>query len=114
MKLYIKDGAVKSRKTIVLKEDIDGEIYDVFNPDEDMILAAGWMPYEPEAVEAEIGKDTLYKNRIIELIKERYSTDDEIAILRQRDVKPEEFDEYNAYVESCKQTAYNEVYGGVE
>lgn len=112
MELYIKDGIIKSRKTIVLKEEIDGESYDVFNPSEDMILAAGWVPYEPEVVEP--SAEELYKDRIVALIRQRYSTDDEIAILRQRDVKPEEFDEYNAYVESCKQTVHNEIYGGME
>ncbi len=28
--------------------------------------------------------------------------DDELAILRQRDIKPEEFAEYNAFVEQIK------------
>lgn len=36
------------------------------------------------------------------LIRERYSISDELAILRQRDTKPEEFAEYNAFVEECK------------
>ena len=112
MELYIKDGIINSRKTIVLKEEIDGEMYDVFNPSEDMILAAGWVPYEPEVVEP--SAEELYKDRIVALIRQRYSTDDEIALLRQRDSKTEEFDEYNAFVESCKEIAYNEIYGGVE
>ena len=43
-----------------------------------------------------------YKDRIISRIREVYSIDDEIAILRQRDTKPEEFAEYNAFVEQIK------------
>lgn len=43
-----------------------------------------------------------YKQRVIELIREKYSQDDELAILRQRDTKPEEFAEYNNYIEECK------------
>lgn len=46
-----------------------------------------------------------YKAKIVALIREKYDLDDECAILRQRDTKPEEFAEYNTYVEQCKQTA---------
>lgn len=43
------------------------------------------------------------KSREIEkLIRLRYSMSDELAILRQRDEKPEEFAAYNAYAEECK------------
>ena len=35
-------------------------------------------------------------------IRERYSISDELAILRQRDRKPEEFTEYDAFVEQVK------------
>lgn len=35
-------------------------------------------------------------------IAERYTIEDEIAILRQKDTKPEEFAIYNAYCEECK------------
>jgi hypothetical protein len=43
-----------------------------------------------------------YEQRVVNRIRERYSVDDELAILRQRDSKPEEFAEYNAYVEQVK------------
>ena len=45
------------------------------------------IPYD-EAVDAEIRK--------------RYSISQEFAILRQRDEKPGEYEEYYAYCESCK------------
>ena len=35
-------------------------------------------------------------------IRKKYTISDEFAILRQRDDKPEEFAEYNAYAEKCK------------
>lgn len=54
--------------------------------------------------------DKLYGQRIAELIRERYSINDELAILRQRDTKPEEFEEYNAFVEECKAQAKEEIY----
>lgn len=44
-----------------------------------------------------------YKERVISRIRGRYSADDEIALLRQRDTKPEEFAQYNAFVEQIKE-----------
>lgn len=49
-------------------------------------------------------KKSMYEKTIVDLIRERYSINQELAILRQRDTKPEEFAEYNAYVEECKQS----------
>ena len=43
-----------------------------------------------------------YNERVVNRIRERYTIDDELALLRQRDTKPEEFDEYNAFVENIK------------
>lgn len=43
-----------------------------------------------------------YKDRVIARIRERYSIDDEIAIIRQKDTKPEEYKAYNDYVERIK------------
>jgi hypothetical protein len=43
-----------------------------------------------------------YKEEVVARIRAVYSIDDEIAILRQRDVKPDEFAEYYAFVEQCK------------
>ena len=44
-----------------------------------------------------------YKESIVSAIREKYSVDDELAILRQRDTKPEEFAEYFNFVENIKQ-----------
>lgn len=46
--------------------------------------------------------NTLYENMIIRKIRTKYTVNQELAILRQRDSKPEEFAEYNAFVEKCK------------
>ena len=43
-----------------------------------------------------------YEQRIVLRIRQKYSVDDELAILRQRDTKPDEFAEYNEYVEQVK------------
>lgn len=42
---------------------------------------------------------------VTHLIREKYSLSDEIAMLRQRDSKPEEFEEYNKFAEKCKKKA---------
>ena len=56
---------------------------------------------EEEIKELENSKPT-YQERVVSRIREVYSVDDELAILRQRDTKPEEFAEYNAIVEKIK------------
>ena len=43
-----------------------------------------------------------YEQRIVSRIRQKYSVDDELAILRQRDSKPEEFSAYNEFVEKIK------------
>ena len=43
-----------------------------------------------------------YESEIVRLIRKKYTIDRELAILRQRDEKPEEFAEYNEYAEACK------------
>lgn len=53
--------------------------------------------------------DRLYKNLIVKKIRQRYSVNEELAILRQRDEKPDEFAAYNAYVEECKAAAKEEL-----
>lgn len=47
----------------------------------------------------------VYPTLVQELINEKYSIFDEIALLRQRSVKKAEFNEYNAYCEECKARA---------
>ena len=49
--------------------------------------------------------ETAYKERVERLIRERYTVADELGILRQRDTKPQEFAEYNAFAEQCKTQA---------
>ena len=51
---------------------------------------------EPKTFEA------VYADEITKRIRLRYSISDELAILRQRDTKVEEFNAYNEYAEQCK------------
>ena len=49
-----------------------------------------------------------YEEKVVSLIRERYSLDEELAIQRQRDTKPEEFRAYFEYCEACKKQAAHE------
>lgn len=44
-----------------------------------------------------------YGETVNELIRRKYTLSEELAILRQRGTKAEEFKAYNAYAESCKE-----------
>ena len=101
MKQYIKENKIKFKNEIVIRRDGMQAI----NPTEDMLLADGWSehimpPTEPSAPS--------YEERVEQLIRERYTTNQELAIQRQRETKPGEFDEYFAYCEECKAIAKNE------
>lgn len=48
-----------------------------------------------------------YENKIVALIRKKYNVNQELALLRQRYAKPEEFAEYNEYVEQCKKQVKN-------
>lgn len=53
--------------------------------------------------------ETDYIALVDKKIRRKYSISAELAILRQRDTKPEEFAEYNAYAEECKARAKEEL-----
>ena len=55
---------------------------------------------EVDAIPEETG--TSYNEEVNSMIRQRYSLSEELAILRQRDTKPEEFAAYNEYAEYCK------------
>lgn len=101
--VYIKNGETREQRDIEIVKDG----YRTFNPSHEQIIDDGWEVYTPPIVEAHIEEQ--YKNRIVELIREKYSIDDELSIQRQRYTKVEEFEEYNAYAESCKQQAREEL-----
>ena len=103
MKQYIKtiDGVVE-----YFHEPLVADGKQIFNPSEEMILAQGWEEYNPEPSEE---YQPTYEEKVVELIRQRYSVDDEIAILRQKDTKADEFDAWYAYCEQCKQEAKENV-----
>lgn len=90
--------------TEFFREPLISDGKQVFNPTHEMILAAGWEEYTPEPSEE---YEPSYEDRVVELIREKYTIDDELAILRQRDTKKAEFEEYFEFCEQCKLIAKN-------
>lgn len=82
-------------------------------PTSEQLTEWGYVEYVPPVVEPEpISIEQQYKFLVVEKIRAQYSMDDELAILRQRDSKSEEFAEYNTYCEACKADAREEL--GIE
>ena len=68
------------------------------------IAAVSYNPDDYEEVDElpKVIDPAAYNDRVNALIRERYSLSEELAVLRQRDAKPDEFAAYNAYAEQCK------------
>lgn len=64
---------------------------------------------EPKKIEIELSIDEQYQNLVVSLIRQKYSINDELAILRQRDEKSSEYKAYFTYCEECKTKAKNEL-----
>lgn len=64
---------------------------------------------EAEASSRRAETEERYRRRVTERIRERYDLDAELAIQRQRDTKPEEFAQFNAYAEECKAAVRAEI-----
>lgn len=111
----LKDGTI-GRSTNNIKVAKLNEYYNenqVVDSENDIVYGYNGKRYlrgnEPVKPQEIIDKEKAFKyeEMIVTKIRERYTIDQELAILRQRDVKPEEFVQYNAYAEQCKQEAKN-------
>lgn len=101
MKQYFKE--IDGQKVFFQEPLIVGE-RQIFNASDEQIKAAGWQEYTPEPTEP---YQPTYKERVVELIRQQYTIDDEIAILRQRETKPDEYQAWYDYCEQCKADAKN-------
>lgn len=102
MKRYIKNNKIKFRNEIVISRNG----LQVINPSEEIILSDGWQEYVVPEAEPYVPS---YEERVEQLIRERYSLNEELAIQRQRDTKVDEFNAYYEYCEECKQKAKEEL-----
>jgi hypothetical protein len=100
---YYKDGKEVSKPKSII---IGNTTY--VPPTDEQLISIGYEIREVEIPEP-VPYIPTYEERVVELIRLRYSIDAELAIQRQRDSKPEEFAEYNAYCEECKIQAKEEV-----
>lgn len=105
--IFQKDGIKKRYEVQDGKVLCTIEIGDkwVSNPTLEMFLAQGWEEYTPPQPQPYVPS---YEELVVQKIRERYTIDDELAILRQRDVKQDEFAEYNDFCEQCKAEAREE------
>ena len=60
------------------------------------------MQADKERLDAEYWASVDYGDAVNAKIRERYSESQEFAVLRQKEEKPEEYQEYFAYCEACK------------
>lgn len=49
-----------------------------------------------------IVQEVPYEQKVVDLIRERYTIDEELSIQRQKETKPNEFKMYFDYCEDCK------------
>lgn len=50
-----------------------------------------------------------YEQRVVDLIREKYTIDEELSIQRQKETKPDVFETYFNYCEECKMKAKENV-----
>ena len=104
--VYINPNGIESIRPKSLL--VNGNTY--IPPTDNQLKEAGWEIKEiedpvPEPAPEPVPYIPTYEEKVVQYIRERYSTDDELALLRQRDSKPDEFEEYNEYCEECKRRA---------
>ena len=109
--IFIKDGIKKRYDVQNGKVLCTIEIGDkwVSNPTLEMFLQQGWEEYIPPTPPAPQPYVPTYSELVEQKVAERYTIPQEIAIIRQRNTKPDEFDEYFRYVEQCKEEARQEL-----
>lgn len=85
------------------------EVYDENGIANYAIVNGALVERDKSAELAEIKVTIDYPQLVENKIRTRYSVSAELAILRQRETKPEEFAEYNAFCELCKVEAKTEL-----
>ena len=101
-------------------EEVNGIFYEVTERNEKGNFSGVRIKPTPAIPEEERHEEILvyvryteedYPQLVEKYIREKYTLSAELAILRQRDVKTSEFDEYYAYAEKCKERAKVIIYG---
>lgn len=104
----VSDTLPDGRVRIYFDEVADTETVTRRDMDTDEETSETYPVYRYRAADAEcLDRNTI----IIALIRAEYSDNDELAIQRQKDDKPGEWNRYNAYVEKCKAIALRTLEG---
>ena len=85
------------------------QVYDEHGIANYVLVNGSLVERDKSAELAEIKVTIDYPQLVEQKIRKRYSTSAELAILRQRNSKPEEFAEYNEFCELCKAEAKTEL-----
>ena len=100
--MSLDDALPDGRILVYYDEQESSESVTTRDPETEEETTVTYPVYSYKAVQA----DSLTRNSIIvALIRAEYTADDELAIQRQKDDKPSEYNHYNAYVEKCKAIA---------
>lgn len=67
----------------------------------EFVISPKWQKKINLAKRAGLQKD-LYPDLIVYFIRQKYSVDDEFALERQKDRKPNEYEQYDTYCENAK------------
>ena len=97
-------------RELTAEELYQKKIADEFNRLKNLTHTEIILTEEQIQVELELAKQQRYEDVIVSKIRQRYSVNQELAILRQRDTKPIEYSEYYNYVEQCKAEAKFEIF----
>ena len=100
---YYKDGVEVQRPRSLV---YNGNTY--VPPTDELLVEAGYEIRDVEIPEPAPYQPT-YEEKVVELIRQRYTIDDELRNIRMRDTDPDTFNEYYQYVEECKIQAKEEV-----
>ena len=73
-------------------------------------LVAKFRP-QPTVEQLEKQKRAKYEKLCEKYIRQKYSISDELGIQRKRNIEPEKYEVYFAYVEECLSKAHKEIYG---
>ena len=67
----------------------------------EFIISPKWQKKINMSIRAGLQKD-LYPDLIVYFIRQKYSVDDEFALERQKERKPNEYEQYDTYCENAK------------
>lgn len=107
-----RDYAIRFTDSVIQSAPYNYKVVEVGTIPEDCIysdfdIVGGTYVFNQTKYDSRIKTDNqiLYEQRVEELIRQKYTISQELAILRQQVTKNEEYQEYFSYCEQCKAQA---------